>query len=106
MLAGKQRASVVPTAASRRYPYGMNENTFERAGRVIAKYLEIAVEAVEPDSHLMDDLGLDSIAALEIVFDLEEEFGIVVPEEDISAFTTVRTVCEGIDKLVANPPVT
>lgn len=60
-------------------------------GHVRARFadrLEVAVETVEPGSHLIDDLGAESIDLLVMVTDLEEEFGVRIPDEDLPALTT------------------
>ena len=81
----------------------MNQDTFERVRRVISGYVEDEAKEVRAGSHLTDDLGLDSLAALEIVFDLEEEFGIIVPEERIPEFTTIEAVCRASPFRISTP---
>jgi acyl carrier protein len=77
---------------------GMSSNTFERVRGLVAKYLNIPADTIGEDSRLTD-LGLDSLGALELVFEIEEEFKVSVPDERIRDFTTVRAVCEGIETL-------
>jgi acyl carrier protein len=81
----------------------MQGETFERVRRLVAKYLNIAVDTVGEDSRLAD-LGLDSLGALELVFEIEEEFKVNVPDERIRDFTTVRAVCNGIETLQRAAP--
>ena len=76
----------------------MRSETFEHVRRLLAKYLNIAVETVGEDSRL-EDLGLDSLGALELVFEIEEAFKVSVPDDRVRAFTTVRAVCDGIETL-------
>ena len=76
----------------------MRPETFERVRRLVAKYLNIAAERVGEDSRL-EELGLDSLGALELVFEIEEEFKVSVPDDRIRDFTTVRAVCDGIETL-------
>ena len=47
----------------------------------------------------MADLGLDSLTLTELLFDLEDEFGIEVPEER-ATFSTLGEAAEVIDELV------
>jgi acyl carrier protein len=77
----------------------MTQDTLERVSRRIAKYLDIPVEKVTPEATL-EGLGLDSLGSLELIFELEEEFKIVVPNERASDFTTVQAVCDGIETLL------
>ena len=83
----------------------MTPQTFERVRERVATYLEIPPDKVEADSNLAE-LGLDSLGALELVFELEEDFKIVVPTERAKEFTTVRAVCDGIESLQAAAPAT
>ena len=62
------------------------------------------------DIHMTDNLqalGLESIDALEMIFDLEEKFGIQIPYNANSAatdFSTVGDVVRAIERLVAENP--
>ena len=76
----------------------MTTDTLERVRRLLAGYLKIPAETIGEDSKL-DELGLDSLGGLELVFEIEEEFRIKVPDEKIPEFRTVRAVCEGIEAL-------
>ena len=76
----------------------MRSETFEHVRRLLAKYLNIAADGVGEDSRL-EDLGLDSLGALELVFQIEEEFKVNVPDDRIREFKTVRAVCDGIETL-------
>jgi acyl carrier protein len=76
----------------------MMTDTLERVRSLLAAYLKIPAESIGEDSKL-DELGLDSLGALELVFEIEEEFKIKVPDEKIPEFRTVRAVCDGIEAL-------
>ena len=76
----------------------MTTDTFEGVRGLIAGYLKIPLESIGVDSKL-DDLGLDSLGALELVFEIEERFKVKVPDEKIPEFRTVRAVCDGIEAL-------
>ncbi|MGW0811833.1 acyl carrier protein [Streptomyces viridiviolaceus] len=53
---------------------------------------DLTVEEVEPDSSLKDDLGVDSLAFLELVAAIEDRWQIQVPEEEAAQLTTVRQI--------------
>ncbi len=73
---------------------------------IIAEQAMIDVEQVSSDS-TMDDLGLDSLGLVEIVFAIEEQFGVSVPynanepNSDEFDISTVRAVEDGVIRLVA-----
>ena len=56
-------------------------NTFDKVAKIIADTSEIDIEKITPDSHTIDDLGIDSLDFLDIVFAIDKEFGIKVPLE-------------------------
>ena len=86
--------------------------TFERVADIIAETSEIDRETITPDIHTIDDLGIDSLDFLDIVFAIDKEFGIKVPLEkwtqdvnDGKASTDdyflMKNLCAKIDALIA-----
>jgi acyl carrier protein len=57
-------------------------------------------ESITPNSRL-DSLGIDSLKAINIVYELEEEFGIEVPNETIAELVTVNDINLAITSLLA-----
>ena len=53
---------------------------------------ELTPDEVTPEMSLRDDLGLDSLGAVEMVMNLEEEFGVSLTDEELSALSTVGDV--------------
>ena len=49
------------------------------------------------DSNLRD-LGIDSLDVVDLIMDLEEEFGFVFSDEDLMSIHTMKDVCDLIDK--------
>jgi acyl carrier protein len=76
----------------------MGADTFGRVSRLVARHADVPVESIGEDSRL-DELGIDSLGALELVFEIEEEFKIKVPDESIPELATVKAVCDGIEAL-------
>ena len=60
---------------------------------------EVSPEDVNEDSVLMDDLDLSSMEILTIVADLEETFGLRIPEKELRNFVTMGDL---VDYLAAN----
>ncbi len=70
---------------------------------IIAKRKTVEKPTIEPADRL-DDLGLDSLNAVELIFDLEEQFGIEIPYNANASkleFETVGDVIGAIEDLVA-----
>lgn len=57
-------------------------------------------ESITPNSRL-DSLGIDSLKAINIVYELEEEFDIEVPNEAIAELVTVNDINLAITNLLA-----
>jgi acyl carrier protein len=76
------------------------DDTFERVRRLLAAQLKVAPETITIDERL-ETLGVDSLTALELVFDLEQDFQISIPTDQEKSFASVRDICDGIDLLRA-----
>jgi len=78
----------------------MSEELIERVLKVIAASKRIPLETVTIDSEFQQ-LGIDSMDAVEILFALENEFDITIPDEDARAVRSIRDMAAGVEKLVA-----
>jgi acyl carrier protein len=78
----------------------MSEDLIQRVLNVIATSKRIPRETVTIDAELQQ-LNIDSMDAVEILFALENEFDISIPDDDVRQVRTVRQMCEGVAKLVA-----
>ena len=56
-------------------------SAFERVADIIAENSEVPRAKILPDSHVINDLGIDSLDFLDIVFAIDKAFGIKVPVE-------------------------
>lgn len=61
------------------------------------------LEGVAPETSLAE-LGLDSLDLITAIFELEDQFGISIPDEQFRALGTVGEVTEAIRKLLAAQP--
>ena len=67
----------------------------------LADYLRRDPTSIEPDHHLRDDLGLDSMAVIELLYKIEEAFDIQIPDQDLVGLSTVGTVCQYVEQRLA-----
>ncbi|WP_026669243.1 acyl carrier protein [Butyrivibrio sp. AE3006] len=65
---------------------------------IIAETLGVDEDKVTPDANLIDDLGADSLAIVELHMEIEEKLGIKIPDEAITDLHTVSDVLEAINK--------
>ncbi|MGI6730214.1 MAG: acyl carrier protein [Bacilli bacterium] len=54
---------------------------FEKVRDIIAKELDVDASKITMDTHIIDDLGADSLDAVELIMAIEDEFGIQVDDE-------------------------
>lgn len=59
---------------------------------VLAEMLHRGPETIRTESSLMDDLEMDSFTAIEMLFKLEDQYGIEIPDEQLQAFKTVLDI--------------
>lgn len=65
---------------------------FEKVRNIIVETLGCDAEEVTPEASLSDDLGADSLAAVELVMALEEATGLSIAEEDAANLKTVGDI--------------
>jgi acyl carrier protein len=81
----------------------MPETTIERVIRVIAATQHYSPEqtaGITPAS-TFQELGIDSLDGINIIFALENEFDVSVSDEDAKSIRGIREMVEGIDRLLA-----
>lgn len=66
------------------------DELFDKMKKLIAEKLEIAEDKITLDSSFRQDLGADSLDTYELVYAIEEELGVSVPDEKANEFETVR----------------
>jgi len=67
--------------------------------KMIAASAEVPIEKLDPSSPL-EALKIDSLTMLEVMFELEEKFGIKMPDERVPV-RTVQEIADLVDRLVA-----
>ena len=63
---------------------------------LICQQLEVSPEQVKDDASFVDDLKADSLAVVELVLALEQEFKIEIPDEDTEQIKTVKNALDYI----------
>ena len=65
---------------------------YEEVKAILARQLRIAPERVTLDAQIKRDLGADSIDILQLLMRLEDDYGIVIPDQELAKFETVNDV--------------
>jgi acyl carrier protein len=87
-------------------------STYETVAGIISDTCDIERDKITPESHAINDLGIDSLDFLDVAFAIDKAFGIKMPLEqwtqDVNAGTVttdeyfvLKNLCANIDKLVA-----
>ena len=75
------------------------EQIHEDVRAIIAEIIEVDAAEVTPDAHLVQDLGADSMAALELMAALERKFSVTIEPEHFPELGTLRQTAALIEQL-------
>ena len=70
---------------------------FENVRKNIARQLDIPEESITMESRLIEDLKADSLDIVELIMDLESEFDLQIPDEDLPKVATVQDIVNYIE---------
>ena len=72
------------------------ESVLERVREILVSSFELEPGAIQLDSHLIDDLDLDSIDAIDLAVELEQETGLRVEEQELRQIRRVGDIVERV----------
>ena len=72
-------------------------STFDKVKDIIIDKLGVEEEKINSEASFVDDLGADSLDTVELIMQLEEEFGIEIPDDDADKITTVQAAIDYLD---------
>ena len=72
---------------------------FEEVKSILARQLRVVPEKVTLDAQIKKDLGADSVDILQLLMRLEDDYGIVIPDQELAKFETVGDVVAFLDSL-------
>ncbi|MEG3863275.1 acyl carrier protein [Microcoleus sp. herbarium12] len=78
----------------------VKQQIYEKVKAVVAKQLEVDASKVTLNANFANDLGADSLDAVELVMAIEEEFDSEIPDEDAENIKTVQQAVDYIYKKV------
>ncbi|OYQ67089.1 acyl carrier protein [Aerococcus sp. 1KP-2016] len=71
--------------------------TFEQVATLIVERFGVEESSVTPEMSFTTDLGADSLDVVELVMELEDNFGIQISDDDVEDITTVADIVKYID---------
>ena len=75
-------------------------SNFDKVKDVIMDKLGVEDDKITLEASFIDDLGADSLDTVELIMQLEEEFGLEIPDEEAEKLTSVGAAGEYIDSHV------
>jgi acyl carrier protein len=77
---------------------GSTSDISPRILQALADYLKRDVHTINPRQALREDLGLDSMATIELLFKIEETFDLAIPDEHLQRLVTVADVIAYVEE--------
>ena len=74
------------------------EEIFVRVRKILVDAFELEPDDISPQAHMIDDLDLDSIDAIDLAVDLEADTGFSLTEEELRSVRLVQDVVDLIHK--------
>jgi acyl carrier protein len=78
----------------------MNNEIAERVQKVVAKHLRVDTDKVPLDA-TFEQLGMDSLDGVNLLFELEDEFDISIDDQEAKSITSIPQMVDGIEVLLA-----
>lgn len=70
---------------------------FDKVKEIILDQIDVAEDKITLDANLVDDLGADSLDAVELIMNIEEEFDIKVSDDAVKGMKTVGDIVKYIE---------
>jgi acyl carrier protein len=67
----------------------------------IAEDMDVDESTITDDAHFVKDMGLDSMALLEVLATMEKKFGVSIPESEFPNITTINKCTDTVEKYLA-----
>ena len=74
-------------------------STFDKVKDIVLDKLGTEEDKITEAASFMDDLGADSLDTVELIMEMEEEFGIEIPDEEAEKLSTVGDAVKYIDSI-------
>lgn len=69
----------------------------DKVRELLAKQLRVDINTITADTEIIKDLNADSLDIVELLMSIEQDLGIVVPDEDVQSFRTVGDVAKYLE---------
>ena len=73
---------------------------FEKVKAIVASQLNVDAEKITLETHLIEDLGADSLDAVDLIMSLEDEFGLEIDDEAAQQARTIGELVKYIEERI------
>ena len=71
---------------------------FYELAKLISEVINVPADKIRREQSLKKDLGADSLDSLELLMTLEQDYGVVIPDEELVTFVTVQDIVDYMEK--------
>ncbi len=71
---------------------------FEKVVNLLGEYLKVDAKTITLETNIQKDLGADSLVVVEMLFNLEEEMNITIPDDVVPTLTTVGALVNYLEQ--------
>lgn len=69
---------------------------------IVSRITKAPVERIGPDTHLQQELNVDSLQGLQILAVIEKRFGVSVPDDELDSYTSIREIVRTVENSRSN----
>jgi acyl carrier protein len=71
---------------------------------IVSRITKAPIEKIGPDTHLKNELNVDSLQGLQILAVIEKRFGVSVPDDELDSYTSIREIVRTVENSRASGP--
>lgn len=64
----------------------------ESVKKILSEQLRVDIDSITEDTNVMEDLGADSLDIVEMLMTIEQDYGVVIPDDEVVGFKTVGDI--------------
>jgi len=69
---------------------------------IVSRVTKVPIERIQSDTHLKDELNVDSLQGLQILAAIENHFGVTVADDELDSYTSVGEIADTVERLRAS----
>jgi len=81
-----------------------NDDTMARVAAILERIAKTSPTAVTPEKSLRHDFGIDSLSMIDVVVAAEDEFGVIISDDDTERIDTVEDLVRRLDEAKGKEP--